>query len=97
MLRVSLVEVFEAELAPVWPVRFCEVPDLPFIHPRDQLRHVTRPVYAVEAWPVMRVVVVVVLRVMMTMTVTCPLTAAPLGPLHPVTSLPEPCPPRGAP
>jgi hypothetical protein len=54
MLRVRLVEVFEAELATVWPVFFSEVPDFPLIPPRDQLRHVTRSVYAVEARPVMR-------------------------------------------
>jgi hypothetical protein len=55
------------------------VPDLPLIHPRDQLRHVTRSVYAFEARPVMRRVIV--------------LTAAPPSLPHPVAPLPEPDPP----
>jgi len=29
-------DVLEAEVAPVWAVLFCEEPDLPLIHPRDQ-------------------------------------------------------------
>jgi hypothetical protein len=65
MLRVHPVEVFEAELAPVWLVLFYEVPDLPLIHPRDQFRHVTRSVCVVEARPVMRRVILVVIVVVM--------------------------------